>query len=273
MTAPPGWYPDPAGTPNRLRYWDGARCTDGPGPGSRPAAPAGRRGRLLMIVGAVAAVLVLIIAGILVINSGIGGALGVAGPGAGSPTGTDCPPADAGPASTRPSVGADGRVRSGPLSYPALERPWSAPVPEDRVPFGRDLVIQWVRADTNTRDGHLWASAVVIGELNSGDGFLGPEQAATLMAQCITGTLYGDHRVDTTIKISKPTTVDGHAGWLLEARLAYDIAGLRTKGETMIIVIVDAGTSTGLFYAGLPDSGPQYVAPARAALRDLEVAS
>ncbi|MFC7624564.1 DUF2510 domain-containing protein [Microlunatus sp. GCM10028923] len=272
MTGPPGWYPDPAGTSNRFRYWDGTRWTNDTA-GTPGAPPARRRAPLLMIISAVAAGLVLIIVAVVVISSGAGGALGTGGPEerpAGTPT-AECPPADSAPPTAEPRVGADGRVRGGPLSYPALGRPWTGPTTENRVPFGRDLIGQWVTADRNTRNGHIWAAMVLVGELNSGDGFLGPERAATLMAECITGTLYGDDRIDSTIKISKPTKVDGHDGWLLEARLAYDIAGLKTKGETMIIVIVDAGTSTGLFYAGLPDSGPQYVAPARAALRELAV--
>ena len=36
----------------------------------------------------------------------------------------------------------DGRVHGGPLSYPTLVPPWGAPVPDDRVPFGTDVLSQ-----------------------------------------------------------------------------------------------------------------------------------
>ena len=83
----PGWYPDPAGTPNRFRYWDGrawsSDTTDNPvsapvgaagsggsgdsgGPGAPPT-PGGRR-RFGPLVLALAALVVLVLVGVFVVR-------------------------------------------------------------------------------------------------------------------------------------------------------------------------------------------------------------
>ena len=83
----PGWYPDPAGTPNRFRYWDGrawsSDTTDNPaaapagagvpsGPGDSggagsPPTQEGRRrfGPLILVL---AALVVLVLVGVLVVR-------------------------------------------------------------------------------------------------------------------------------------------------------------------------------------------------------------
>lgn len=272
MDTTPGWYPDPTGSPGRYRYWDGRSW--GSETSTRPPTPARRRGPIGWLVGAGVVLVVIILVAVLVIKSLADGASAGESitPGT-SPTSPECPPPASTEPTSRPRVTDDGRVRGGPLSYPLLPRPWSLPETENRLPFGHDIASQWVIVDTNTKTGHGWASIVLISELRSGDGFFGPRQAARLMATCITGSLYGDTKVDSDVKIDKAVVVDGHQAWLLESRLSYQVDGLKTTGETMIIVIVDAGSSTGLFYAGLPDSGPEFVDPARKALRELRVES
>ena len=65
--------------------------------------------------------------------------------------------------------------------------------------------------------------------------------------------------------------VDGHDAWYLQSHLTFDIQGLRTKGETMTIVIVSAGATSGLYYSSIPDDAKQYQAPADKALSELTV--
>ena len=50
-----------------------------------------------------------------------------------------------------------------------------------------------------------------------------------------------------------------------------DIAGLKTKGELLIVAIVSAGNRSGLYYASIPDTTPELVQPARDALEQLQV--
>ena len=67
-------------------------------------------------------------------------------------------------------------------------------------------------------------------------------------------------------------TVDGHEAWIVESHLTFDIAGLETKGELLILAIVQAGTErSGLYYASIPDTTPELVEPARDALSQLKV--
>ena len=72
--------------------------------------------------------------------------------------------------------------------------------------------------------------------------------------------------------INKATTIDGHDAWVVESQLSFDIRGLQTKGELLLVAIVAAGDeSSGLFYASIPDTTPQLVQPARDALKQLKV--
>ncbi|MFP5416327.1 MAG: DUF2510 domain-containing protein [Actinomycetes bacterium] len=56
----PGWYPDPDGTPQRLRYWDGQRWTEHV-QGTPPPAPPVRNPRPVLVVGVIAAALLLVV--------------------------------------------------------------------------------------------------------------------------------------------------------------------------------------------------------------------
>ena len=57
----------------------------------------------------------------------------------------------------------------------------------------------------------------------------------------------------------------------MESQLTFDIAGLNTKGELLIVAIVSVGTTAGLYYASIPDTRPDLVGPAREALKNLKV--
>ena len=46
----------------------------------------------------------------------------------------------------------------------------------------------------------------------------------------------------------------------MESQLTFDIAGLKTKGELLIVAIVSAGNRSGLYYASIPDTVPELVA-------------
>ena len=58
---------------------------------------------------------------------------------------------------------------------------------------------------------------------------------------------------------------------MIESQLTFDIKGLKTKGELLIVAIVSAGDRSGLYYASIPDTVAELVAPAREALAELKV--
>ena len=157
------------------------------------------------------------------------------------------------------------------MSYPMLGAPWSSPTPDTRVPFGRDVLSQLVTVEDNYTPGNNWVASVLVGELQAGDGFYTPEQGSQIVVKCILGAFYGDNEVDSNVTVNQAATIDGHEGWLVESKLTFDIEGLRTKGELLIVAIVTTGSTAGLFYASIPDTRPELVQPARDALRSLQV--
>lgn len=220
------------------------------------------------IAGAALLVAIIVVAALALraVNAG-GPATGVPG---GQPSSQVCPPET--DESAQPSTQSDdGRVHGGPVSFPRLGSPWGPPQPETRVPFGRDVRTQVVIVEPNYQPGSQWVASILVGELQAGDGFFTPEQGSQIVVKCILGRFYGNNPVESDIKVNKQITIDGQDAWLVESHLTFDIAGLETKGETLIVAIVTAPNSSGLYYASIPDTTPELLPAARAALQDLKV--
>ena len=170
----------------------------------------------------------------------------------------------------------DGRVHGGPVSYPQLGSPWSPPTGQGNpVPFGSDVKQQSVTVEpdydpTRPNSGD-WVASVLVAELQAGDGFFSPQQGSEVVVRCVLGAFYGNNPVTSKVKTNMATTIDGHEAWLVESQLSFDIPGLEVKGELLIVAIVSAGATSGLYYASIPDSHPELVQPARDALAQLEV--
>jgi hypothetical protein len=297
----PGWYPDPGGQPGMFRYWDGAAWSavlsptpDSPapiagigvpprsvgtpaagsrggagGPGAGPGASGGRRWWLAG--GAIVLVLVVVVAFIV---RAVGNTVAV--PGGPSTSGQSaraiCPDRDLQTPTENPTR--DGRVYGGQLSYPVLPAPWSAPHIETRVPFGRNAWTQEILVDQYVVNGQTngWVAAVLVAELNAGDGFFSPQEGSQIVVKCIVGAFYGDAAVTRRDLVNQATTIDGRNAWLVESHLTFDIPDLRTKGELAIVAIVETSESTAsIYYASIPDTSPQYEEPARQALAGLRV--
>jgi hypothetical protein len=222
-------------------------------------------------IAAAALVVVIIVVAVLAVRF-IGGAGTVADPPIGSQPSQDaCPQVDSTAPQTEAPPSNDGRVHGGPVSYPQLPSPWSPPQTDYRVPFGRDVNSQLVTVEPNYQPGSNWVASVLVGELQAGDGFFTPEQGAQIVVRCILGRFYGNNEVNSDVQVNKATTIDGNEGWLVESHLTFDIAGLETKGELLLVAIVTTGSTAGLFYASIPDTTPELVEPAREALADLTV--
>ena len=219
-----------------------------------------------------ALVIGIIIVAVIAIRAVTGGVdTGTAGGPVGQPSQDACPPQIT--ASPDPGTDpADGRVHGGPVSYPRLGSPWGAPQGDNRVPFGSDVQSQLVGVEDNyDGKGSDWVASVLVGELQAGDGFFTPEQGSQIVVKCILGAFYGNNPVKSNVKVNEEATIDGHEGWLVESHLTFDIAGLKTKGELLIVAIVSAGNRSGLYYASIPDTTPELVQPARDALEQLQV--
>jgi len=219
-----------------------------------------------------ALVIGIIIVAVIAIRAVTGGIdTGTSGGPVGQPSQNACPPQIT-PSAEPPSHPADGRVHGGPVSYPMLGPPWGWPQGENRVPFGSDVQSQVVPVETDyDGNGNNWVASVLVGELQAGDGFFTPEQGSQIVVKCILGAFYGNNPVKSNVKVNEKTTIDGHEAWLVESQLTFDIAGLKAKGELLIVAIVSAGNRSGLYYASISDTTPELVQPARDALEQLQV--
>jgi len=294
MSAPPGWYPDPAGAPGRYRYWDGrgwgrdttTRPDVAPPPGSPGIPMSGPRGPVTgrnvatvaaprrswgWMLGAAALLMSLLVVIAVVVRSAGGGLLDGSDPPAEDPTQQSCPRASTTGSPAVPSTG--DRVRSGQLSYPRLPLPFDPPIADTRTPFGHDVQSQQAFVERSPDGRTTWVAWALIARLLAGDGFYGPEQGAGVIADCVVALFYNNHEIHRTDTRREATTVDGHQAYLIESHLTFDIPGIKTRGETMIVVVVDVGQQgeAGLFYGTIPDTSPQLLPPIRDALAGLQV--
>ena len=189
-------------------------------------------------IGGAALVVAIIVIAVIAIRA-IGGEIGVTGQPTSGPASQDvCPPEKAETADPNAHPN-DGRVHGGPISYPELGSPWGPPQPDNRVPFGSDVRNQVVPVEVNyDNQGTDWVASVLVGELQAGDGFFTPEQGSEIVVRCILGKFYGNNPVQSDVKVNQATQVDGHEAWIVESQLSFDIEGLKTKGELLIVVIV-----------------------------------
>ena len=177
-----------------------------------------------------ALVIGIIIVAVIAIRAVTGGSdTGTTGGPVAQPSQDACPPQSTASPEPAPSHPADGRVHGGPVSYPQLGSPWSAPQSENRVPFGTDVRTQMVPVETDyDGSGSNWVAQILVGELQAGDGFFTPEQGAQIVVKCILGSFYGDNPINSNVTVNEKTTIDGHEGWLVESKLTFDIVGLET---------------------------------------------
>lgn len=297
MSAQAGWYPDPGGRPGRFRYWDGRQWSEAlsadpyaPPPGQVPygqvpygqvpygqvpygQVPAAEKGSRRtaaawwLATGAVVVALVLLVGWVIRLGTG-GAGSGVQA----QPTTQVCPPGEVGSPTPMPPQPADGRVHGGKLSFPMLGEPFGPVIPETQVPFARNTVQQLVVVEPAFDGLSDWVAPVMVGDLVAGDGFFTPRDGARVVVDCVVDRFYGDSRVDRLDVRNESTTIDGHDAWLVESQLSFDVPGLQTDGELLLVAIVSTGpTSAGIFYASIPDTTPELVQPARQALAGLQV--
>lgn len=220
-----------------------------------------------LAVGAVVVALVLLVGW--VVRIGTGGT----GSGAGAqPTTQVCPPGEVGTPTPMPAQPADGRVHGGKMSFPMLGEPFGPVIQATDVPFARNTVQQLVVVEPAFDGLADWVAQVMVGDLVAGDGFFTPQDGARVVVDCVVDRFYGDSPVDRQDVRNEATTIDGREAWVVESQLSFDVPGLQTDGELLLVAIVSTGpSSSGIFYASIPDTTPDLVEPARQALAGLQV--
>ncbi len=280
----PGWYPDPARTPGRFRYWDGHTwspvTTTNPAdpPPSPPSAPAEPRRRRGPLIGVLAVALVLIIVAVFVVRAVIIGGAGVtedplpASTVSGfddrspTPTPTPTPPPSDSPTPTpssasrpplvacpvgepdaRQTYPADGRIHGGDLSFPA-QPDWDLSRLSTGLSWAYDVNGQELRIQPD------WFAMFAVGALSVVDGFEHPEQAAEAVMQCTATSNFYEGFTGRKDLHAKAMTVSGRPAWSVRAEIYVDTDRTTLPGDVVDVVVVDLGgpESLAMFWGAVP---------------------
>jgi hypothetical protein len=297
----PGWYPDPAGTPGRYRYWDGSQwsavTTDNPrqpppydvGSGKAPGhgtSLVSEQHRRALIIAAVVVVLTVIV----VVATNLGNIRRVTDTSVATPTPTlsDPTPTDA-PTQTRPSSPTpptprpvvrcpkgnpnlraqhptDGRVYGGNLSFeeqPTFERA----APEPRFSFAYDVVQQTLSVSQDP----AWIAQLAVGRLPGRVGFARDARntVENLVHCVISGNMYSPYLPTRTDIRSESLSIDGHSGWLIESEITVERPDLTVAGDHTIFIVVRDGKDWGFFFGAVPIGNAQLDAVLAKTIRGL----
>ncbi len=270
---PPGWYPDPDGTPRMVRWWSGSAWSDvatpaGPGvavqqspvlapqrpPAPRPAPwvaepdprPA-RPGRAAWIVAGVLGVVVAVVLALVVGNRAGDDAVAARVPSTAGqpPSGPAFPP---------------GTVRiideSAGIAYPYLGTGWSE---FDALGMVETTTVagQYFTTQELTPDGTRFIAQVTSGPVVEGFGWSGPgslQATTTALADSVRLNYYPGPN-ERRIMRDEALTVDGSAAHLLEFQLSWDVEGYDASGERAALLLIDVGRpAPALLYISIPNT-------------------
>lgn len=291
----PGWYPDPAGSAGRFRFWDGkswSNDTTGD-PTSPPPGGSGRgrrggddgRGWTWLIVGVAAVAVVAVIAWLI-----FGGRTGITTPfepaqeDSNSSTPTvqgwdetskptpppteqasfvDCPYTQA---TDSTNQGNDDRLHSAKLSVEMIDG-WS---------YDSSFYLQWV-SDLHTvidpvRPG--WISNIGVGTLNAADGFVSPQISAQQTMECFASSGYYMNFTNRVDLIDEATTVSGYPAWRMRSEVRIQSPEMpEIEGDEVDIIVIDLGdpNKMGLFISSVTIGDTARRAQVDAAITTLRV--
>lgn len=267
----PGWYPDPAGVPNQLRYFDGTSWTEdvrsAPDPAadgvdSSPVNPTSTPTPKLWwwLAAGVAVVVVAIILFNLRPASPPTAPVETSSPTISAwnesdeptPTPTPTPTESLPQPSPSPTgeceqeaehrriepVVADGRLSVGVMSMP-VPAGWDGPVSEYSTVYGAAGHGYEVNVEGS------WYNNLKIGPTNFATPPTLETQARLLVACLAEGSGMSLYTSPDKLTVSK-ASISGHPGVQIDAWFSWNVARLKTKGSLIRVIVVD--TSDGPYY-------------------------
>jgi Protein of unknown function (DUF2510) len=269
----PGWYPDPAGTADSYRWWDGDQWTDSlssspsaPAPDGNAVAPAGPPRRRSAFRAAIA--LLVIVA--LFLSAGVGVGLWLWGDGVGRTDAgrTSAPtPPQAGAASPSAAPGQlDQRSRTATIGSVSMDLPGEPyELHGDPMSVAGVFDVAFVaEAEVHEEyDGdNDWYAMVGLAGLDPDlvDGAELTHTGAATMRRLVK-LMYGKHPVKITDARWADRSVDGYPGVEYSARVNYAIDRLPSRYDTVSAVVVRLDEKTVVVAVGaVPDGADREVA-------------
>lgn len=264
---PPGWYPDPAGTPHTYRWWDGQAWTTSttqtptttppPADGGMPAAPgggapAGKTKKVLIGIGIGVVAIALVVTGIVVIPR-LGGdpeeppatAMPTDQGTAGGPQPSAQPTGSTGPVElncaggNQRTTGSQSPIySSGGLQYEAPED-WGFRFDLSQWTWLDDQAV-WGTTDIEPAE-EDWAAGVALGGVQAANGFTDPETATENLIKCF--LRYGfanDGSWEATKESSEEVTVGEMKGHRA-VYLVSDGSNASYPGYQVVALVLDTG--------------------------------
>ncbi|MGH3488851.1 MAG: hypothetical protein ACRDP8_13185 [Actinopolymorphaceae bacterium] len=163
-------------------------------------------------------------------------------------------------------------VPGGPrLEFTALPKPWTADPAAANILTAGHAQTQVTERDYSDTDN--WVALLAAGaadpEWYNADDHAGSAKTASdwFADEGFTGA-----EVTQQLRSSRRSTVDGRPAYRLDMHFTYRIEGLRSRGETITIVLVDLGGGAGgIFLASIPDTHVDLRADVRKALATLTI--
>lgn len=294
----PGWYPDPAGQPNRFRFWDGQSWSQqtsdnpqSPPPASGPSAgpPPGKRDRRGIWIGTAALALVIIVAAVFIVRGLLPDDPGSSGPlpsstvsgwddsspiPSPSPSPTPSPSASRTPAPQqecpqgdplfRNDHPSDGRIHGGGLSFAKVDGFHDATATAG-LSWAYDVGAQQKTIEKS------WISMFAVGTLRIADGFHEPKQAAEAVMQCTASSSFYRDFASRNDLSTREVTVGGHKGYAIRAEIFIDNPDYTTKGDVVEVIVLDVGSpeALGMYMGAVPIGDKDLMAQLDATAKDL----
>ena len=283
----PGWYPDPAGTPDLYRWWDGGDWTEAisespRAPSPRLHSPARPEDDLVRRRSSpFRTVVALLVCLALFLSATVGLGLAIWGDGPGVQRGSRSP-AVATPAGGAGSTAAVGRLDQttrlatvGPVSMTLPGPPYRTRPDPVGVPRLLDACfLAWAPVHTRSAGAAPWTAAVLLGRLHADVG-AGQEleDRGRVAATELGRLLFGATRTRVADVEVADHAVDGSPGVRVTAQVHYQVEGLPSRYDDLTAVLVGLGDGSVVVAAtSVPDdAAPELRRLAAAALGSLAV--